>query len=269
MMRIQGGHHLASRRAAGAILAAAVAAIVAGCGSSNHVAAPATTTPAVKPVKSVAKTPPKTQRQTPAKVALPSQALIATAPANSLAVYHSPSSAKPFRRLTPLAPGAPLTLLVRKRQAGFDQVYLPVRPDGSTGWVKANDVQLTKTDYALGVDLSSHQLVVAKDGKVIERMPVADGRPGMPTPTGYFYLADLLKQPDSSGQYGPYAFGLSAYSNVLDQFDGGPGQIGLHGTNVPSSIGHSVSHGCVRVLNQDVSKLASMLPLGTPIVIRK
>jgi len=94
---------------------------------------------------------------------------------------------------------------------------------------------------------------------------VATGTGGTPTPHGHFYLTELLA-PTNAG-YGPYAFGLSAFSDVLSSFGGGPGQIGLHGTDDAASIGKAASHGCIRLANPDITELAQLLPLGTPITI--
>jgi lipoprotein-anchoring transpeptidase ErfK/SrfK len=94
---------------------------------------------------------------------------------------------------------------------------------------------------------------------------VATGTGNTPTPHGRFYLTELIK-PTNAG-YGPYAYGLSAYSDALNSFGGGPGQIGLHGTPEKSSIGHAASHGCIRVTNPTITKLAAILPLGTPVQI--
>ena len=91
----------------------------------------------------------------------------------------------------------------------------------------------------------------------------------MPTPIGIYYIKELLKQPDPSGPYGPYAFALSAYSNVLYSFGGGAGEIGIHGTNEPAALGSDVSHGCIRISNAAIARLARMLPLGTPVEIRR
>ena len=60
---------------------------------------------------------------------------------------------------------------------------------------------------------------------------------------------------------------MSAFSEVLSTFGGGPGQIGLHGTDDEASIGQSVSHGCIRLSNADITELAQLLPLGTPLTI--
>jgi lipoprotein-anchoring transpeptidase ErfK/SrfK len=96
---------------------------------------------------------------------------------------------------------------------------------------------------------------------------VAVGASSTPTPRGTFYVTSLLRQPDPTGGYGPYAFGLSGYSPVIKHFAGGPGQIGLHGTNASWSIGQSVTHGCIRVSNRVITMLAGKLPLGTPVVV--
>ena len=54
---------------------------------------------------------------------------------------------------------------------------------------------------------------------------------------------------------------------MLDEFNGGDGVIGIHGTNEPEAIGSDVSHGCIRVDNDTITQMAGMLPLGTPVHI--
>jgi lipoprotein-anchoring transpeptidase ErfK/SrfK len=103
----------------------------------------------------------------------------------------------------------------------------------------------------------------------VRRWPVTVGGPDTPTPTGRFFITVKLKPPAISRRaYGAFALGLSGYSNVYDQFGTGDGQIALHGTLQPGSIGRTVSHGCVRLNNQAITKLATDLPLGTPVMIR-
>ena len=77
----------------------------------------------------------------------------------------------------------------------------------------------------------------------------------------------MLKATNPTGAFGPYAYGLSAFSNTFTEFEGGPGQIGMHGTNEPSSIGRNVSHGCIRMSVTNISWLAHRVPAGTPITI--
>jgi hypothetical protein len=198
----------------------------------------------------------------------PGESIVATAVTGSVPIYHSPSARHPFTRLSnPTSVGAPLVFLVKSRGSGWERVFLPIRPDGATGWVRDRDVSLAWNPYSLQAQLKRHVLTVRKNGRVVADYPAAVGRSILPTPTGRYYLVELLKQPDPNGPYGPYAFGTSAFSKVLYHFGGGPGQIGIHGTDQKSSIGNSVSHGCIRLRNRDITRLAHELPLGTPVTI--
>ena len=86
-----------------------------------------------------------------------------------------------------------------------------------------------------------------------------------PTPTGRYYLRVLIKAPDPTTVYGPYAYGLSSHSDALETFDGGDAEIGIHGNNDASVLGHDVTHGCVRMDNAAITMLSTKLPLGTPV----
>jgi lipoprotein-anchoring transpeptidase ErfK/SrfK len=162
--------------------------------------------------------------------------------------------------------GSKTTLLVTGNQDGWFQVQLPTRPNGSTGWVDASDVQARNNDMVVNVDLGGKTVTVSKDDQVVVTTPVAIGASDTPTPSGTFYVTDFVKS-DAGGDYGPFAFGLSGHSEKLTEFAGGDGQIGVHGTNQPSSIGQAVSHGCIRLPNDVVTKLSTMIPLGTPVII--
>lgn len=163
--------------------------------------------------------------------------------------------------------GSATVMLVERVTDDWIEVHLPSRPNGQTGWVRASDVRLEQLDTAVHVDLERRELTVWNDGNLITRTSVAVGSSENPTPVGTFYVTDKLETPDDEGAYGPYAIGLSAFSDTLTEFAGGEGQIGLHGTNDPSSIGQAISHGCVRLPNHLITQLASELPLGTPVVI--
>lgn len=150
---------------------------------------------------------------------------------------------------------------------GWLEVLLPVRPNGSTGWVHADDVELRELTIEVHVDLDARTLTVVDDGVTLLETVVAIGDADHPTPTGRFYVTDKLETGDPDGPYGPYAIGLSARSDVLTEFAGGDGQVGIHGTNDPASIGQAASHGCLRVDNTIADYLAHLLPLGTPVTI--
>ncbi len=163
--------------------------------------------------------------------------------------------------------GSARVLLVDQVDDGWVRVKLPVRPNGSTGWVRSDEVRLEPLDHLVTVDLAARALTVWVDGAVDRVIEAAIGSAENPTPTGTFYVVDKLDTADDGGAYGPYAFGLSAHSDTLSEFGGGDGQIGIHGTNDPGSLGEAVSHGCVRLPNDAITHLATELPLGTPVVI--
>jgi len=102
---------------------------------------------------------------------------------------------------------------------------------------------------------------------VIANEPVGVGKTDSPTPGGEYYITVLIQPPRPDGLYGPFAFGLSGYSNVYQTFAGGNGAVGLHGTDNPAGLGKDVSAGCIRMSNETITRLASLLPLGTPVEI--
>jgi len=172
--------------------------------------------------------------------------------------------------------GAPLVFLVKQVDNDWVNVYLPVRPNGSTGWVHRSDVKLTQHDWRILVQTGAHMISVychiscpsgPVPNDVFLQEPIAVGKQDTPTPGGIYYIKELLKPPDPNTVYGPYAYGLSGFSNVLQTFNGGQGVIGIHGNNDASVLGHDVSHGCIRMYNRDITRLAAILPLGTPITI--
>lgn len=169
--------------------------------------------------------------------------------------------------------GAPTTFAVvgdptADPQDGWYQVQLPSRPNGATGWVAAERVTLSKTPFRVFVDLPGRTLRVEEDGAEVLTTAIAVGTPENPTPTGATYVTELIENVEPAGTYGPYAFGLALHSETLTEFAGGPGQVGIHGTNTPDLIGQAVSHGCVRLTNEAIDQLVDLqLPLGVPVLI--
>jgi lipoprotein-anchoring transpeptidase ErfK/SrfK len=148
------------------------------------------------------------------------------------------------------------------------QVQLPRRPNETTGWVRADQTRLAPLSWRVDVSLARHQASLYHNDQLVRAFPVASGAPGTPTPTGSFYVLFKLHPPQISRVYGAFALGLAAWSNVLDQFGTGDGQIALHGTANTWELGHDVSHGCVRLDNQAITYLAGVLPIGTPVTVR-
>jgi hypothetical protein len=147
------------------------------------------------------------------------------------------------------------------------EVALPGRPNGATGWVDRDDLELFPALRSIEVDLSDRRLVVKEEDEIIFTTQVGVGSPSSPTPTGSFFITDAVIIHASSGPWGPFAFGLSARSNTVTEFNGGDGIIGIHGTNRPRSIGSAQSLGCVRLPNEMITELFELVGVGTPVEI--
>jgi lipoprotein-anchoring transpeptidase ErfK/SrfK len=187
----------------------------------------------------------------------------------SIDIRHDPTDPRPFLTLDRTNEnGAPQTFLIRETRADWYHVLLPVRPNGSTGWVRAADVDVVGLPYHLVVDTTAYRLDLYEGITLRRSIHIGVGTDQTPTPGGLYYIKELLRPPDQDTVYGHYVFGLSGFSNVLVDWPGG-GVLGIHGTNDPGhSLGRQVSHGCVRMDNDDIEYLASILPLGTPVEIR-
>ncbi len=142
--------------------------------------------------------------------------------------------------------------------ADWINVLLPVRPNGSDGWVRRADVTLTANQFHIEVRLGAHQIRVFDGDDRVMQAPIGVGTANTPTPGGAFYIRSLIASTDPA--YGTYAFGLSGFSEVHDTFNGGPGDIGIHGTDDSSTIGTDVSNGCIRLEDGNVVRLAELLP---------
>lgn len=194
---------------------------------------------------------------------------VAEAKGAKVAVYGAPTDAQPARSLpSPQDDGSTLVFLVKAERGDWVNVSLPVRPNGSTGWIKASDVNLTSHNFRIEVKVGAHHITVYKGNDVFLEDTVAVGAPSTPTALGSFYTTGAFATGATQPVYGPYAYPLSGYSEVLFSFGGGEGQMGLHGTNDPSSLGRSVSNGCVRLSNASITKLHDVLPdFGVPVDI--
>jgi lipoprotein-anchoring transpeptidase ErfK/SrfK len=197
---------------------------------------------------------------------------VAKAKGPKVAVYADANATSATQTLdNPYKPGIPLVFLIDGTTTSGDRlpVYLPDKPNGSKGWVNAGDVTIAPDTYKVKIALGAHKITVTNGKDVVVDAPVGLGADGMSTPQGTFFIKELIQPPNPNGDYGPYAYGISAFTDnpaIANQF-GGDGQIGMHGTNNPSSIGGNESHGCIRMTNDVITQLAGMLPLGTPVEI--
>jgi lipoprotein-anchoring transpeptidase ErfK/SrfK len=162
-----------------------------------------------------------------------------------------------------------LTLVERAYNDGsiWVQVRLPMRGSGKTGWVRRGALSVYNVIHTrMVISRNTFTAKLYKNEKLVWKTRVGIGRKGTATPAGKFYIRDRLITSNPGGPYGPYAFGLSAYSKTLTDWPGG-GIIGIHGTNEPGAIPGRISHGCIRVKNAKIRKLYKILPPGTPVEI--
>jgi lipoprotein-anchoring transpeptidase ErfK/SrfK len=145
------------------------------------------------------------------------------------------------------------------------RVSIPMRPNGTYGWIPANSVSLSPTAGQIVIDVSSRTIDLYWHGKHRYHAKVAVGAPGKETPLGHYFVAARFV-PYHDPFLGVFAVETSAYSK-LTEWPGG-GVVGIHGTSEPQLLGMAVSHGCVRVANSTAEQLKRYAPLGTPIWIK-
>jgi L,D-transpeptidase catalytic domain len=244
----------------GIAVAALAAALVAGCGDGDaylkSLPAGAAATPA-------ASSPSGDTRTTAKPTAM--RAVVS----HAITVYRKPNGA-PMLTLKPVTlMGSHTVLLVRKLVEGGDWmlVDLAMRPNGSQGYVRGSDVTLQQVFDSITVDLSARTITVSLQGGKSATAHVAIGSSRYRTPTGRFYVTDAIQPTNPGGEFGTFVLGTSAYSPTLTEFMGGPGQVGIHGTNNPASIGQAVSHGCIRVPENIDRDVLPWVHLGTPVTI--
>jgi lipoprotein-anchoring transpeptidase ErfK/SrfK len=240
----------------------------ASCGGSSDTAKPQT-------APTVVTIPPTTVTSPPTTTLPPYLSFVAQVNVPKIDIYSEPNAPTPLTALEnpwqvdPAYPDATVqqVFLVEDRSSvpGWVKVLLPIRPNGTTGWLRTTDVALVPVPYHIQVELGAHRITVTDADQVLYQGPVAVGTAQSPTPTGRYYLRVLIKAPDPSTVYGPYAYGLSSHSEVYSTFNGGDGEVGIHGNNDASVLGSNVTHGCIRMDNAAITRLAATLPLGTPV----
>jgi lipoprotein-anchoring transpeptidase ErfK/SrfK len=135
------------------------------------------------------------------------------------------------------------------------------------GWIARRGTALTTTSWHVLVRTSSRRVLVYRRGRLVRSFAAIVGKPSTPTPHGRFFVEESVRMVRGSAG-GPFALALSARSDVLQEFEGGPGQIALHGVaNLGGTPGTAASHGCVRLTNRSISWLAARLSAGVPVTI--
>jgi lipoprotein-anchoring transpeptidase ErfK/SrfK len=189
--------------------------------------------------------------------------------------HQEPEAGSPQRELVaarrPIT-GEQTTLPVTGSLTGPDgvtwlQVMLPGRPNSSTGWIAQQGTREIVTRWHIVINLAARRVSVYLDGRVQRSFQAVVGKPSTPTPTGRFFVEETLQMPAGEAG-GPFALALSARSNALQEFEGGPGQIAMHGrNNLGGTLGTAASHGCVRLNTASINWLAARIGPGIPVTI--
>jgi lipoprotein-anchoring transpeptidase ErfK/SrfK len=144
------------------------------------------------------------------------------------------------------------------------QVRLPWRPNDASGWIRASQVIVRPTPWRIVVSTPDRTLSVYRRGSLVRRLQVVVGKPGTPTPEGLFSIVGAWPDPPNAF-LGSWILALTAHSDVLQQFDGGDGTVGIHGRGGASlldPLGSASSHGCIRVDNSSIDWLVSSIGAG-------
>lgn len=245
---------------------AALALLLAGCAGDDDGDAPARTTTTTE-ASTTTEEAPEADLSYVATPVVEGDIEFRAAPEDDAEVTNTLPNPRPIDADPPVP--VPLVMLVNEMDDEWVQVYLPVRPNGTTGWIRADEVEIASHSYRIEAVLDEFTLRVFEEDEVIFETEIGVATDNAPTPGGLYYTTELIRPTEPDGVYGSYAYGLSGFSEKHLTFAGGEGQLGIHGTNQPEMIGQAVSAGCIRLLNEDVEHLVEtlQLPLGVPVEV--
>jgi len=192
------------------------------------------------------------------------------------ALSKATGGSKPVARVKATRPitGGPTVLPVISRHTDarggrWVRVLLPGRPNSRTGWIPARAVTPVATTWTITIRVSTRQVTAVRAGRPARTFRAVVGTPATPTPLGRFFVEEIVEL-DRLDVGAPYALALSARSEVLQEFAGGPGQVAIHGTsNIGGMLGGAASHGCVRLDTKAINWLAAHVGPGVPVTITR
>lgn len=232
------------------LLTGVLAVVAAATGAPGPSFAGTEKTPVVRPEQALAK-------------------LLTTHKVRSAPTAHSSrlATVRAWRPITGGPTVLPVVDRVSRGGAQWLRVRVPGRPNGLKGWIAKRGTALSATNWQIVVRTSSRRVRVFRHGRLVRTFAAIVGKPSTPTPHGRFFVEESVRMlPGSAG--GPFALALSARSNVFQEFEGGPGQIAIHGVaNLGGTPGTAISHGCVRLSNRSIRWLAARIAPGTPVAI--
>jgi len=122
------------------------------------------------------------------------------------------------------------------------------------------------------IDLSDRRLTLYDGDTVLRTIPVAVGRDAFPTPMGEFEVQQMIRDPSWMNPFTHEVIEGGHPRNPLGRFwigfwTDGNNWVGMHGTPNPESVGNAVSHGCIRLYDEDIQALFSQVTMGTPVTV--
>ena len=250
-------------------VAAAIAVVAVGAALGFGRAEP----PVVPDAVTLSATAPRTASITgswkPAKPPTPTSYLVADAAGPTVHLYDAPDvplASKPTMA-NPTWEGLPVVFLVLEDKGPWLHVRVSSRPNNMTAWVSRSEGRMRTVPNRVLIEVGARRVTVLHGDTVLMQETVAVGTDRTPTPLGEFFVDGAVKVPYDTGPYGAYQVSVSGFSDVLQSFGGGVGQIAMHGTNRPDLLGQPVSNGCVRMTNDHITKMVQLAPLGTPVTI--
>lgn len=205
----------------------------------------------------------------PVKPPAPSSYTVADATGSVVHLYEQPDvplAAKPTMD-NPTWENLPVVFLVLEDQGDWLHVRVSSRPNNLTAYVPRSEVTIRTVPNRVLIEVGARRVTVFHGDDVLLQETVAVGTDRTPTPVGTFFVDGAVKVPYDTGPYGAYQVSVSGFSDALQSFGGGVGQIAMHGTNRPELLGQNVSNGCVRMSNENITKMVQLAPLGTPVTI--
>jgi lipoprotein-anchoring transpeptidase ErfK/SrfK len=165
--------------------------------------------------------------------------------------------------------GSPQTAAVVARRGGWLEVQSPELGNGRVGWIRASQVSVSATGFALRADLSQRTLQVRLAGRVVRRFPIAVGAAATPTPTGRFFVTDKLPGPRYGSVFGCCILAISAIQPKSVTGWRTDGRVAIHGLVSTRQLGTGASYGCMLARQADLQWMMRRLPLGTPVIITR
>lgn len=195
--------------------------------------------------------------------------LVADAKGPSVPLFSEPNVPVPSGRTldNPTWEGLALTFLVRERGEEWLHAQFMGRPNSGLAWIRASDVTLRRVPNHILIEREAKRLSVMHGDEVIFQTSIATGKAESPTPRGTFFVDGIVRLNPPHRAYGVGQVSFTGFSEVYESFGGGVGQVALHGTQNPALIGTPASHGCVRMRNEDITRVMELAPTGTPVEV--